>query len=152
MGKGLKVSKWNAGEDDVGIHWIECSKCTRWDIYENFDVMGKYDKERIEKMNLVCRLCTVAKAQIDTISQLTGRITCLENGDKYVKEDSWADKVKGLLEENKMRTREEIISSVENRATVGAIGSSGSVVASLINSSSKNNPDSNHARAPLTAA
>ena len=48
------------GGGDVGVYWVECCKCNKWDIYENFEILGKYNEAKVRKMNLVCRMCTIA--------------------------------------------------------------------------------------------
>ena len=80
------------GGGDVGVYWVECCKCNKWDIFENFEILGKYNEAKIRKMNLVCRMCTLAKTHLDAVNRLEAKIASLEKGTK-TDDKTWAEKV-----------------------------------------------------------
>jgi len=79
-------NKKSTSTDDTDINWVECSACGRWDLYENYNTGQPYNKNKLSKINLVCRLCTLEQAlrkATDEITVLKEQPCALES--EYVK-------------------------------------------------------------------
>src|SRR3989442_14591910 len=65
-----KGSRHNS-DDVVGINWVECDECHRWDIFENSGIPGSIETKKTQKLNYKCRLCKLE----ERIVRLEGDLT-----------------------------------------------------------------------------
>jgi len=60
--------------NDSDINWIECSCCSRWDLYENYNIAQPYSPSKMSKLHIICRLCSLEQA----LQKATDEITVLK--------------------------------------------------------------------------
>jgi hypothetical protein len=68
-----------------GLHWVQCDRCDRYELYENCGLDGEYVEEKVQTLKFVCRLCGVEERQAVTDgcmnewkSDMNARMTELE--------------------------------------------------------------------------
>jgi len=60
--------KIKKGKSDVGVNWVQCANCSRWEIYENFFLISPFNEDMITKLNLSCGLCSM-KCQLESAEE-----------------------------------------------------------------------------------
>jgi len=47
---------------DSYINWVECSSCSQWDMYKNFNSDQPFSPGKVSNMHLTCRFCTLEQS------------------------------------------------------------------------------------------
>jgi len=99
-------------ETDIGVNWVQCTGCSRWDVYENYMLPEPFNAANVKKKKLECMVCEL-KANLKTaetqIQHLRDIVNELKKTSDAV-ESSWADIVKGpkVIQEHHDNTAKEL--------------------------------------------
>jgi hypothetical protein len=104
-----KKKQGAASMEDVGINWIQCDSCTRWEIYENSGLAGPYDEDKVGVAKFECRFCGLSRHLEDSRNEITSlnkKINQLETKVAELVKNSvdmkaWTDVVKEIPREIK---------------------------------------------------
>src|SRR2546425_865098 len=111
---GTRSKKAHPAED-VGIFWLSCDGCQRWELFENTGLPGPYDEMKVKKAKFTCQFCIITgklEAALSEIGSLSNKIVKLETGIAANKENEkkWSDIVRGVpadLKANQDRAQAE---------------------------------------------
>src|SRR5437867_1860526 len=109
-------SKKPQSADVVGVYWLACDTCRRWEVYENTGLPGPYDEVKVRNAKFNCQLCAIT-IKLDLanteITILKNKIVQLESvqATKTESEIAWVSMVNSVpadIKATQDRVKEEI--------------------------------------------
>jgi hypothetical protein len=103
--------------DNDSLNWVECSKCKRWELFENTGIGGKYSAVAVAKVKFVCRLCEgdhKIKELQEENKELRVKISALEETQKGGTQ-KYSEAVKGAVEKEGEQIKSDLMAIMDTK-------------------------------------
>ena len=94
----------------IGMNWVQCDKCDRYDVFENTGIEGEYDQKVIETLMYECRVCVWQRGVFERLDGLANELKEVKKRLTEVEERvEWVNSVKEKCLNGKEQQDESVV-------------------------------------------